>query len=165
MRPADPSVLEGRPLLDLGTGDGQSLEALVGGGPGLVVGLDRSAEALRAARLSGVGPLVCAQAGGLPFPDGSFATVLAGDLFHHLDDEGLALVLREVRRVLLDGGRLVAWWYERSGRPGPDAPAHPRTFDVAMEAAAAAGLAEPRLLPLETTLDPAPPTIGLVAAR
>lgn len=161
MRPANASVLEGRPLLDLGCGDGQTLRTLITG-PGLAVGLDGSLDALLAARRSGVRPLVRAVASALPFADATFACVLVGDLFHHLDDDGLATVLAESRRVLGHGGRVVAWWYERPGRGGPGAPRYPRGYDAVAAAARAAGMgAEP--LELELTVEPAPPTVGLVA--
>ncbi|MGH2760345.1 MAG: class I SAM-dependent methyltransferase [Actinomycetota bacterium] len=160
VRPADRRVLEGRPLLDLGTGDAQTLSALVEP-RGLVVGVDRSSEALAAGKGRGF-RLVGAEAHAVPFAAGTFDTVLAGDLFHHVDDERLSEVLAEVRRILRDGGRLVAWWYEVSGRQSPDAPRYPRLFEEV--ARAARGLRVDRL-ELEMTLEPAPPTVGLVAQR
>lgn len=163
IRPADPSALDGRPLLDLGCGDGQTLRTLVTGS-GLAVGLDRSLDALRAARRSGVRRLVCADASELPFADGAFACVLAADLFHHLDDAELRGVLADVRRVMRDGGRLIAWWYERPGRGGPGAPRYPRAYGDVAEPARAAGLS-PAALALELTLEPAPATAGIVATR
>jgi len=157
VRPADPTLLEGRPLLDLGTGDG-ALEA----GPGLVVGVDRSEQVLRRARR---GRLVAGEAEALPFLPGSFAVVVAGDLFHHLGDEALLGVLGEIGRALDRDGRLLAWWYERPSRPGPDAPAHPRPFEDVAALAERAGFVRPQPLILEFTLEPAPATVGLVAAR
>src|SRR4029077_6629813 len=141
VRPADPTLLDARPLLDLGSGDGA-----LASGPGLVVGLDRSERILRAAR---GGRLVVGEAETLPFRDGSFAVVVAGDLFHHLDDGNLLAALREVGRVLGRDGRLVAWWYERHARPSPDAPVHPRAFDTVAELVERAGLLRPERLALE----------------
>lgn len=158
IRPHDPSVLEGRPLLDLGTGDAQTLRALIEP-DGLVVGLDRSWTALRAAR--GTGPLVCGQAVALPFADDALEVIVAGDLFHHLDDGDLETALREIARV---GRLLVAWWYELPGRPGPDAPGFPRTYASVAAAAERAGL-DPRTLELDATVEPAPATVGLRAQR
>ena len=42
----------------------------------------------------------------LPFPDGSFDKAVAADLVEHLDDEALAAMLAEARRVLVPGGTL-----------------------------------------------------------
>jgi len=161
VEPADPSLLDGRPLLDLGTGDGQTLASLARG-PGLVVGLDTSMDALRAAR---TGRRVAGQAERSPFRDSSFAVVLAADLFHHVDDNGLTAVLWEVRRILAADGLLVAWWYERPARPGPDAPRYPRAFRAVASAAEVVGFLRVRPLELEYTIEPAPATVGLVALR
>ena len=161
VRPADPSILDSRPLLDLGTGDGQTLATLVRHA-GLIVGVDRSPEILAVGRPA-VFPVVSAEAVALPFAAGTFETVLAGDLFHHLDETALEEVLTEVRRVLRPGGRLVAWWYEAPGREAPDAPRFPRPYGV-VASAASAFVAVDRLA-LVMTLEPAPPTVGLVAKR
>lgn len=162
MRPTDPGVIHGRPLLDLGTGDGQTLKALMRGRE-LVVGLDRSLDALRAAGHTGIKHRVCADAHRLPFTDAIFATVLAGDLFHHLDEDRLALTLTEISRVLRPEGRLVAWWYERPGRDAPDAPRYPREYPVVAAGAGAAGFTSISPLELTSAVDAGPPTVGLVA--
>lgn len=161
MRPADSSVLAGRPLVDLGTGDGRTLAGL----EGLAVGIDRSMDALRAARNAGVRRLVCAAAAFIPLRDGAAAVVVAGDLFHHMDDQALGEVLGEVARILRPGGKLVAWWYEHPGRGGPDSPAHPRSFDGVARLAVAAGLPAVEPLSLAFGLEPAPATVGLLASR
>jgi SAM-dependent methyltransferase len=163
VRPADPTLLGARPLLDLGTGDAQTLRGLVAA-HGLVVGVDRSEEALRSAR-GAPACLVAAIGDRLPFGGSSFGVVLAGDLFHHLDDEALGAVLAEAHRVLRAGGRLVAWWYEHPGRPSPDAPRFPRAQDVVTTAAGRAGFDKAEPLALEFSLEPAPATVGIVAAR
>lgn len=50
--------------------------------------------------------LVCACAQALPFPDGAFDAVVAGNILEHTNDgDGL---MREARRVLRDGGALLA---------------------------------------------------------
>lgn len=162
VRPADPSVLDGRPLLDLGCGDGQTLAALVRR-TGLVLGMDVSFDALRAARRSGA-RLVCGVADRLPLRAGTMGTVLAGDLFHHLDEDRLRTVLAEVRRVLRDGGQMVAWWYEQPGRDAPDAPRYPRSYVDVADAAAESDFV-PAPLTLELTLEQAPPTAGILATR
>jgi ubiquinone/menaquinone biosynthesis C-methylase UbiE len=165
VRPADPGVLSGRPLLDLGTGDGQTLIALTASaGNGLVVGLDRSLQALRPARLTGLELVVCSSVPELPFRTGSFEVVLAGDLFHHLGTDALCSALGELRRVLRSGGRVVAWWYERAAHPAPDAPKFPRLYADVAPMVEAAGFASVVPLELEQPLASGPPTVGLLAS-
>ncbi len=158
VRPADGHLLDARPLLDVGTGDGQTLRALVDP-RGLVVGVDRAVVGMRALPRSGV-RVAAAEAAQLPFKDGSFGVVLAGDLFHHLDERALPFVLEEIRRVLNPTGVLVAWWYTEAGRAGVDAPRYPRTFEAIASAAEAYLRVEP--LELTATLEPSPPTAGLL---
>jgi SAM-dependent methyltransferase len=160
VRPRDPLVLKRRPLLDIGVGDGQTLRSLAKQ-EGLLVGVDRSREALRAARMS-VRLLVCSEARSLPFDNATFSTVLAGDVFHHLDDEHLVAVLSEIARVTRAGGILVAWWYEAEGRPAVDTPRYPRRFEEMSLLVETAGL-HARELPLEVAAG-TPTTVGLVAS-
>ena len=160
VRPADPTVLQGRPLLDLGTGDGQTLAALVAG-EGLVVGVDRSRPALTAASRAAAARTAVAVVDHLPFRDGSFAAVLAADLFHHLDDDALGATLSEIRRVTRPGGRIVAWWYEHAARPGPDAPRFPRPLDPVVARATQSGFRSVEELALSFELEPAPATVGI----
>jgi len=47
-----------------------------------------------------------ADAGALPFPDGSFDKAVAADVTEHLDDATLRAMLAECRRVLVPGGTL-----------------------------------------------------------
>lgn len=110
-------------VLDVGTGTGPLLlRASRGLGPGgLLVGLDVSHEGLLAARTAageGRTPTLWAQglAVPLPFKNESFDCVLVGFALRHLgapDD-----VLRELRRVLTPGGRLVILDFLRP-LPGP----------------------------------------------
>ena len=67
------------------------------------------------------------------------------------------------RRVLRKDGRLVAWWYERAARPGPETPRHPRLFEDVASAMSAAGFGAIAPLALEFGLEPAPATIGASA--
>jgi SAM-dependent methyltransferase len=158
----DASVLAARPLLDVGTGDAQTLLALTDH-VGLRVGVDRSFEALRAAKRSGLRDVVVAEAGRLPLRVASLRTILAGDVFHHLDDGQLTAVLAELRRVARPDGLLVAWWYEAAGRGGPGDPRYPRSFHAVARLASAAGFAEVSRLELEAVLETSPPTVGLRA--
>jgi len=150
VRPVDARVLEGRPLLDLGTGDGQTLRTLVGD-LREVVTVDRSTV---------LAPMVAADALALPFADGSFVTVLAADLIHHVGD--LDALFAEVARVLRPDGVLVAWWYETAPHEAPDAPRFPRSY---AEVAAHARFGDVRPLDLEITLGGGPPTVGLLGRR
>lgn len=161
VRPRDPGLLEARPLLDLGTGDGQTLRTLVRP-DGLVVGLDHSPRTLRAAQRTLDGPVAAADARQLPIRSGAVRVVLAADLFHHQDGHDLGHVLGETRRVLVPGGRLVAWWYGEPGRPAPDAPRFPRSYRQIDEAVRDAGFSGTSPLDLEAP-EGGPPTIGLAA--
>jgi SAM-dependent methyltransferase len=164
VRPADPSILSELPLLDVGTGDAQTLRKVVGD-DGLVVGVDRSIEVLRAARRAGAGRLIASDVSSLPFRAGSFATVLAADLLHHIDDAMVPRVLEAIRDVLRPGGRLVAWWYATRAHPAPDAPSYPRSYEGVAGFAKAVALTDIRPLELEVVLPAGPETVGLTALR
>ncbi len=81
-----------------------------------VVGIDLAPAAIERARLraakEGVRNArfeVC-DAGNLrPWPDAAFDKVAAIDFVEHVDDIALAVILREVRRVLVPGGRLAIY--------------------------------------------------------
>lgn len=101
------------PVLDLATGTADLALAIRTLAPGrTVVGADFSEAMLRLARAkaqaAGVGrlPLLAADAQALPFADGAFACVVSAFLLRNLDD--LAGGLREMRRVVTAGGRVVA---------------------------------------------------------
>jgi ArsR family transcriptional regulator len=97
-------------LLDAGTGTGRMLE-LLAGSAARAVGLDRSAEMLRIARikldaagLSGVdlhlGDILAA-----PFPDATFDTLVLHQVLHYLDRPEVAL--EQAARLLAPGGQLL----------------------------------------------------------
>lgn len=99
----------------LGSGQGRCLEVGCGGGWQLsalaaagwkVVGVDISSDQLRVAqrRLTERARLVLADAGRLPFPSGTFDTVVSAFTHTDLDDWGAAVA--ECVRVLRSGGRL-----------------------------------------------------------
>jgi len=94
----------GRPLLDVGCGDGsfaaQCLDRPV------TVGIDRSWRRARKARASGAyRAVVVADAHRLPFRDRSFAAVLSNSTLEHIP--GIGDVLREIERVLRPQGDLL----------------------------------------------------------
>jgi len=99
----------GMTLLDVATGTGLVGRAGVRilGDPGRVVGVDANAAMLReAARRAGASSLVQGRAESLPFRAGRFDVVSIGYLFRYVDD--LETIVRECRRVLKPGGRLLA---------------------------------------------------------
>jgi ubiquinone/menaquinone biosynthesis C-methylase UbiE len=98
-------VHQGERVLDLGCGDGAFVAALASHGA-QPVGVDVAGEALRRARLRYPQLEFVQSAEALPFADGEFAVVWAGELLEHVQD-GLGL-LEEVARVLRPGGRLLA---------------------------------------------------------
>jgi ubiquinone/menaquinone biosynthesis C-methylase UbiE len=89
--------------LDLGCGTGRNLPLYPEGTR--PIGLDPSADALRAARLrSPHTPLVRARAEALPFKAAAFDAVVSGLAFCSVGDPGQGL--SEVRRTLAPGGQL-----------------------------------------------------------
>jgi SAM-dependent methyltransferase len=94
----------GRKTLDLGCGEGRVSNDLAGLGH-RVVGIDRSAEMIEAARAAY--PEIAfevADAASLPFRDESFDCVVAFMSLHDTDD--LEAAIGECGRVLREGGRL-----------------------------------------------------------
>lgn len=137
-RPVHDAVLEelairppGR-LLDLGCGTGLLTHRLRAElHAATIVGCDYSAGMLRQARArSPRGLFTHGDAQRLPFADANFDTVVSTEAFHWFPDQPAAL--REIRRILKPGGRLlvalvnppveavsdVAWWTSRvAGQP------------------------------------------------
>lgn len=114
-RPIGPSAR----ILDLGCGTGIVARVLRErlGGAARIVGLDVSAVMLEKAR-SLVPELDFREgnAQALPFADGSFDLVLCQEMLQFVPDR--VAVLREVRRVLTPGGRLLAsTWRPRCEQP------------------------------------------------
>jgi SAM-dependent methyltransferase len=93
-------------LLDVGCGVGHLLQWLARHtAPAQSHGVDLSLNSLRSARAGGTPRLCCADAAALPYADASFDAVVCNGSAHHLPD--LSAALRELRRVLRPGGRLV----------------------------------------------------------
>ena len=95
----------GARVLELGCGTGEFTRRVVAGGA-RVVALDLSGDLLAKARakIGAAARFVRANAHVLPFADASFDVVYGCSILHHLDVD---LALREVRRILRPGGRLV----------------------------------------------------------
>src|SRR6058998_4217744 len=93
----------GRHVLDLGCRDGALTQAFAGGNE--VVGVDADREALAEAQKLGIETRWADLDDALPFEDGSFDVVVAGELLEHLRDP--RRVVSEVLRVLRPGGTFV----------------------------------------------------------
>jgi ubiquinone/menaquinone biosynthesis C-methylase UbiE len=107
-------VAAGERVLDLGCGDGAFAAELVAAGCEVVMA-DVAHEALRRARarVPGAEAVRLAEGAPLPFPDGAFDVVWAGEVLEHVAD--VVGLLAEVRRVLRWGGRLLVTtpWHGR----------------------------------------------------
>ncbi len=105
----------GESVLDVGCGTGTlaiAAKRLVGL-KGTVYGIDASPEmigrARNKARKAGTDVVFKnALAEALPFPDAQFDAVMASMMLHHLPSEARRQCVREMRRVLKPGGRLLA---------------------------------------------------------
>ena len=96
------AVGRGKRVLDLGCRSGALTRHFLEGNS--VVGLDVDANALEKAAVLGIEPVQANVEETLPFDDGSFDAVVAGELLEHLQFPD-ALVA-EIRRVLRPGGVL-----------------------------------------------------------
>jgi len=94
----------GEHILDLGCGDGQLTERIVGAGA-TVTGIDASSKMVAAARARGIAAEE-GSAESLPYADHSFGAVFSNAALHWV--RGQDAMVAEVRRVLRPGGRFVA---------------------------------------------------------
>jgi len=120
------AIAPGERVLDVGAGRGELARAATALGA-RVLALDSSLDAVALSRETlgasrgASGPLL-ACATRLPVGDGSLDVVLMTDVVEHLTPAELAAALREARRALAPGGRLVVHtlpnlWYYRFGYP------------------------------------------------
>ena len=97
-------------VLDLGTGTGETLAAVLGRHPGCAaVGIDKSAGMLEAARVRLAGLPVELAVADLadPLPPGPFDLVVSALAVHHLDGPAKADLFDRVATALRPGGRFV----------------------------------------------------------
>src|SRR6058998_1328936 len=94
----------GRHVLDLGCRDGALTQAYAGENE--IVGVDADREALAEAEKLGIETRWADLDDALPFENGSFDVVVAGELLEHLRDP--RRLVDEARRVLRPGGTFVA---------------------------------------------------------
>ena len=99
-------VGEGSRVGDVGCGDGQTYAGWVAERSVSYTGFDISANAVELARSRGLDAHVVESADRLPAEDGAFDLVICNEVLEHLFDPLSAL--REARRVLAPGGRLIA---------------------------------------------------------
>ena len=131
------AVGRGKRVLDLGCRSGALTRHFLEDNP--VVGLDVDANALEKAAALGIEPVQANVEEPLPFDDGSFDAVVAGELLEHLQFPD-ALVA-EIRRVLRPGGvlagsvpnafRVQSRLRFLRGNPPEDDPTHLRMFSPA----------------------------------
>ena len=97
-------------VLDLGTGTGETLAAVLASHPGArATGIDESAAMLDAANVRLVGLLVDLVVADLadPLPAGPFDLVVSALAVHHLDGPNKAALFARIAAVLRPGGRFV----------------------------------------------------------
>jgi demethylmenaquinone methyltransferase/2-methoxy-6-polyprenyl-1,4-benzoquinol methylase len=97
----------GMQVLDMGCGPGRLVEHLWQQGVAVVGADGDPCMVARARELYPQRPFVATLAEDLPFANGRFDTVLAGNILFFLDDPLAAL--REMGRVVRPGGRVVTW--------------------------------------------------------
>jgi ubiquinone/menaquinone biosynthesis C-methylase UbiE len=97
--------LKGTCILDVGCGEGITLEKLAARFPeGCVQGVDTEPENISICKTHAL-PVQQGSVYALPFADNTFDSVLFSEVIEHLDDPDRAL--REIHRVLRPGGRVV----------------------------------------------------------
>jgi len=145
------TIGRGKRVLDLGCRSGALSRHFLDGNQ--VVGLDVDRVALAKAAERGIEPVVANVEEPLPFPDGSFDAVVAGELLEHLRFPDA--VVAEVRRVLRPGGvivgsvpnafRLQSRLRFLRGRPPEDDPTHLHMFSPGVLRELLAGFEDVRL--------------------
>ena len=93
----------GAQILDAGCGSGRNMVELARRGE--VTGIELSPASVEVARQRNVGEVVQGSVAELPFDDDSFDFAVCLDVIEHLEDD--LRTLRELRRVIRSGGRLL----------------------------------------------------------
>ncbi|KKN78820.1 hypothetical protein LCGC14_0345920 [marine sediment metagenome] len=91
-------------ILDIGCGSGEIMKRLQDDGHELT-GLDFSPVAIGLAKQKGLNCKVHDLDTGIPYPDGAFNVVWAGDIIEHVFDP--IFLMKEIKRVLVKGGQLL----------------------------------------------------------
>ena len=94
-------------ILEVGCSGGPLLLALRTAGFRRLMGIDISADSIALAQARGLSNVAVMDGAHLTFPDQSFDLLIASDVLEHIEDEAQAL--REWRRVLRPGGRLIVF--------------------------------------------------------
>jgi len=129
-------VTAGASVLDVATGPGYAAAAAVARGAS-AVGADLSEEMLAIARSAHPSiTFVAAEAGALPFADGTFDAVIANFLMPHVTD--LPAVVAEMARLVRPGGRVALTTWD---------PEPPTFLNALLAAIAATGAVPPLSLP------------------
>jgi len=97
-------VNSGSRILDIGCGSGEIAQKIMGRGH-FVTGLDFSSVAVELAKGLGLDCGLADLDNGIPFDDGTFNAVWAGDIIEHVFDP--IFVLKEVKRLLVNRGVLL----------------------------------------------------------
>lgn len=97
-------TLEGKRILDIGCGVGAFVRRLREFSP-QVYGFDIDRESVTTAAAEGLPNLALAVGEHLPYQDASFDVIFLHEVLEHVDDD--VATLREARRVLAPGGRVV----------------------------------------------------------
>lgn len=100
--------LKNLPALDLGCGSGRHLKLLSESGFIYPVGTDISMNGLMLAKDINGTVLVQSENKALPFKNSSFGSVVAWGSLHYTRKINLPLMIDEIKRVLITGGRLSA---------------------------------------------------------
>jgi len=102
---SDLKLGQGQRTLDLGCGPGAFSDLFDGDD---YVGLDLNPRYINYARHHRKGTFVVGDATKIDLPDRRFDQILIFGLLHHLPDDAVRAVLKEAKRVLVPGGRVLA---------------------------------------------------------